>query len=289
MRGTERILRSLKTFNLSQFVFSSSMLVHAPCPPGDHINEAWPLEAKWDYPDSKLRAERVIQQQRGDTPTVILRIAGVYTDRCQSIPIANQIQRIYERRLTAKVFPGDTSTRSVVVYLDDLAAAFRAVRGPTNDRASRRVMLVGEADPMSYDELQRALAALIHGDADWETVTIPKAVAKAGAWIQDKVPGVEDPFIQPWMIDLADDHYALDISRAKSLLGWTPRRTLRDTLSRMIEGLKADPAGWYRTNKLEGTPPSQESTSNAPAMSAPARKRERLKWPDGIPPRGSRQ
>ncbi len=68
--------------------------------------------------------------------------------------------------------------------------------------------------------------------------------------MQDQVPG-EEPFIKPWMIDLADDHYELDISRARNVLGWQPRRSLRDTLPRMVERLRADPAAWYGENKLE--------------------------------------
>lgn len=108
-------------------------------------------------------------------------------------------------------------------------------------------------------DLQRAFAAHIHGELDWDTTQIPKAVAKAGAWIQDQVPGLEEPFIKPWMIDLADDHYALDISRARQLLGWSPRHSLRETLPRMVTALKTDPEGFYRLNKLEGAPPHQEA------------------------------
>ena len=68
----------------------------------------------------------------------------------------------------------------------------------------------------SYGETVRS-----RGETDWETAQIPKAVAKGGAWVQDRIPGIEDPFIKPWMIDLADDHYALDIPRARALLGVT--------------------------------------------------------------------
>jgi len=53
------------------------------------------------------------------------------------------------------------------------------------------------------------------------------------------------------MIDLADDHFALDITRARTLLGWEPKRSLRDTLPKMIDALKADPLTWYREHKLE--------------------------------------
>jgi nucleoside-diphosphate-sugar epimerase len=258
VKGTERLLRLLKTAKSGQFVFSSTMLVHAPCEPGQHINEDWPVDPGWDYPQSKVQAEQLIRAGREQIPVVLLRIAGVYTDRCQSVPLAHQIQRIYERRLTSKVFPGDTSTGQSFVHLDDVVEAFRATVARRATLPQDAVILIGEPDPLSYDELQRALAAQIHGESDWDTTQIPKAVAKAGAWVQDQIPGIEDPFIKPWMIDLADDHYALDISRARKLLGWSPRHRLRKTLPRMVTALKTDPEGFYRLNKLEGTPPHHD-------------------------------
>lgn len=63
-------------------------------------------------------------------------------------------------------------------------------------------------------------------------------------------PLLEDPFIKPWMIDFADDHYALDVSRAKEWLDWEPRHSLRDTLPKMIDALKRNPVAWYRAHQL---------------------------------------
>ncbi len=52
------------------------------------------------------------------------------------------------------------------------------------------------------------------------------------------------------MINLSDDHYAFDISRARRFLDWEPRHSLQKTLPRMIRELKMDPVGWYRENNL---------------------------------------
>jgi nucleoside-diphosphate-sugar epimerase len=109
------------------------------------------------------------------------------------------------------------------------------------------------------------LGWLIHGE-EWETTRIPKSVAKAGAWVQDQIPGIEEPFIKPWMIDLADDHYALDITRARKLLDWKPEKTLRETIPRMVDLLKSNPERFYEINKLAGTPPPP---ATAPAMVKP--------------------
>lgn len=92
--GTEKLLEVLKSFEVQQFVFSSSMLVYKPTKPGQPINEDWPLAPSWDYPQSKVETEKIISEKRGNIPSVILRIAGVYNEEGNSIPIANQIQRI---------------------------------------------------------------------------------------------------------------------------------------------------------------------------------------------------
>ena len=75
----------------------------------------------------------------------------------------------------------------------------------------------------------------------------------------EKLPGA-DPFIKPWMIDRANDHYALDITRARTLLGWQPKRSLRQTIPKMIAALKADPVGFYKENDLE-LPPELEKAA----------------------------
>ena len=174
----------------------------------------------------------------------------MYDDRCHSIPLAHQIQRIHERQLTSHVFPGDTAHGQAFVHLDDLIEACARTIECRRHLPPELTLLIGEPETLSYDELQHTLGRLLH-DEFWETREIPKTVAKTGAWLQEQMPVGEEPFIKPWMIDMADDHYVVDISRARAVLGWQPARTLRETLPKMVAALKSDPIGWYRDNKLE--------------------------------------
>ena len=95
--GTRRLLSGLRQFTVEQFVYSSTMLVHAPCGPGERIDENWPIEPRWAYPRSKAAAEQVIREAHGSIPYVILRFAGVYDEQSSVPTLANQIARIYER------------------------------------------------------------------------------------------------------------------------------------------------------------------------------------------------
>jgi nucleoside-diphosphate-sugar epimerase len=262
VRGTERLLRELRGFEVGQFVFSSTMLVHAPCEPGLKINESWPLDPTWAYPESKVRAEEVIRRERGATPTAVLRMAGVYDDRCHSIPIANQIQRIYERTLTSHFYPAVLNRGQAFVHLDDLVDVFPRLIERRTSLPAETVLLIGEPETVSYGELQNNFGRLIHGK-EWKTYRIPAALAKVGAWVQDHLPFGPEPFIKPWMIDRAGDHYELNISRARELLGWEPHLSLRTTLPLMVDELKRDPIAWYKANKLE--PPKWLVPKPAPA------------------------
>src|SRR5680860_1349579 len=80
VRGTGRLLRGLRDlgFQVEQFVFSSTMLVHRAAEPGQLIDEDSPIEPRWAYPASKVKTEQVIRDGRGDIPAVLLRISGVY-------------------------------------------------------------------------------------------------------------------------------------------------------------------------------------------------------------------
>ncbi len=244
------MLRGLREgFEVEQFIFSSTMLVHAPGEPGVFITEDSPIEPTWAYPESKIRTEALIRAERGAIPAVILRLAGVYDDICHSPPLAHQIQRIYEEQLAGHLYSGETSHGQSFIHLDDIVDVIERIIERRTQLPTESVILLGEPETLSYDELQHTFMRLIHGKSG-ETHNVPGLIARVGAWVQDHMPG-QDPFIKPWMIERANDHYALDITRAHTLLDWAPSRTLRQTLPKMVAALKSDPLGWYRQHGLE--------------------------------------
>src|SRR5687767_13560950 len=91
--GTRRLLRALRDFEVEQFVYSSTILVHAPTRPGEPIAENQPIDPRWAYPKSKAKAEEVIRSEHGGMPYVILRLAGVYDERTSVPTLANQRSR----------------------------------------------------------------------------------------------------------------------------------------------------------------------------------------------------
>ena len=268
VEGTRHLLRALRAFDVEQFVYASSMLVHAPCQPGERIDESQPIDPRWAYPRSKAAAEEVVRLEHGRIPSVNLRLAGVYDEQTLVPTMAQQFARVYERDMQSYFYSGSTLVGQAMLHRDDMLDAFRRTIDRRLTLPAETAILVGEADAMGYDALQDRLGTLLHGTKDWPTVQVPKAVAAAGLWAQSKleplIPDAVDkgqaPFVRPFMAEMADDHYALDTRRARELLGWEPRHRFKDTLPSLVQTLKDDPPGWYRRNGV--TPPHWVSAAS---------------------------
>ncbi|MGA8164959.1 MAG: NAD(P)-dependent oxidoreductase [Waddliaceae bacterium] len=250
VKGTQRILRKLQEFNVEQFLFSSTLLVHAPCKIGNKINEDSPFAGRWGYPNSKIRTEHIMHEEHGNIPIVIMRIAGCYDDECHCIPIGENIRRIYEHEFESHLFPGSILHGNPFLHFEDLMDAIELAIEKRKSLPNETTLLIGEDRTVSYGMLQNVISACLD-HREFRIFRIPKWVAKEGAWIESHVPLISDGFIQPWMIDVADDNYEIDITRAKELLGWQPKHFVKDDIPLMMELLKEDPLKWYRTNHLK--------------------------------------
>lgn len=251
VNGTEFLLKALRRVAATrQFIFSSTMLVHAPSQL--LITEDDPLRPGWAYPESKVAAEKVIHEIRGPVSTLNLRIAGVYEDHCHSIPISQHISRIYECQFSSALFPGNAEHGQAFLHLEDLIDAIELAVEKRDVLPEETTLLLGEKDVLSYREMQELIGKLTH-DIRWPVIRVPKFFARFGATLLSKTPFIRDPFIKPWMIAYADDNYRLDVTKADELLGWEPKRKLRDALPIMINDLKSNPEEWYKYNKI--TPP----------------------------------
>ena len=249
VQGTRRLIEALKTFEVEQFIFASTLLVHKPTETLEgRIDEDSPIAPSWPYPESKARTEELLREMRGNIPVVLLRIAGVYDDTGHSAFLAEQIAGVYEHRTTAHLYPGMLCAAQSNVHLKDLTDAFALLIQRRKQLPPELPLLVGEPDALGYAEIQDIVHCELHGK-EWATVRIPKGVAKIGTWLQNEVLG-QKQFVQQWMIDEASSHYIVDVGRARQLIGWEPKHSLRETLPKIVATLKADPQKWYKANKL---------------------------------------
>ncbi|WP_316013310.1 NAD-dependent epimerase/dehydratase family protein [Roseobacter sp. HKCCA0434] len=262
VEGTRNLLEGLARLDVSQFVYSGTMLVHEAVRPGERVDEDTPLAPGWAYPKSKARAEEVIREVAPRTNpemgVVLLHLAGLYDDETAVPTLSHQIARIYERNLKSHVYAGDPTAGQSFIHLDDMLDLFERVVDRRDRLGGIEVILAGEEEAVGYDHLQDAIGELVHGEDHWQTLNVPAPLAKVGAKaevmaekpIPDAFDEGEKPFIRPFMIELASDHYALDTAKAREVLGWEAQHSILDGLKSIVAALKADPAGWYEKNGI---------------------------------------
>lgn len=262
VEGTRNLLNGLKTLEVEHFVYAGTMLVHQPGQPGEQINEDTPLAPGWAYPKSKAETEEVIRSLAPETnpemSVLLLHMAGLYDDKTAVPTLSQQIARVYERDMKSHFYAGDLQAGQAFIHLEDMLDLFRRAVDRRDRIDGLEVVLAGEPDAVSYAKLQDTLGQLIHGEEEWQTLRLPAPVAKAAAKaevaaekpIPDALDEGEKPFIRPFMIELSSDHYALDITKARELLGWAPKHDILDGITHLVGALKEDPAGWYKANGI---------------------------------------
>jgi nucleoside-diphosphate-sugar epimerase len=175
------------------------------------------------------------------------------------------------------LYSGNTLVGQSMLHRADLLDALRRTVDRRAKLPKATELLIGEPDALGYDALQDELGRLFHGADDWLTLRVPKPLAAAGAWAQHKLEPVvpdaidegEEPFIKPFMVRMADDHYALDVRRAREVLGWEPRHRLKDELPAIVRAFLDDPASWYKRHKID--PPDWIETADRLGHDASAR------------------
>lgn len=252
VRGTERLLKESEKFEVAQFIFTSTFLVHAPTERGVITTEETPVVPKWAYPASKVRTEQLIAE-KCKAPYVILRVAGCYDEQCNCVPISQQIARIDEKQMTSYFFPGNPTHGVPYIHFDDLVDLTLLVMEKKALLPRATTLIVAEEDSITYKELQEEIGLLLHGKK-WPMIYMPKVIAKLGAFFMGLIPSERPVFIKPWMVDLADDNYEISMEKARKLLGWAPKRQLRRTLPAIIEDFRSQKAAWYKRHKIP--PPS---------------------------------
>jgi dihydroflavonol-4-reductase len=229
------------------FIYPSSMAALSPTEPGKPLYAHSPKAGLWEYPRSKVRVEAVLDGYSGPQAVVQLVLAGIYTDQCELVPLFHWIELNAHSPLRT-FYPANADRGLTYVHVEDAAEAF-ALALRIEARGHHRY-LVGEPEAVPY--------AVIRGETlraftRWPLplVWVPRFLAYWGAWVLcafGKAFG-KPPFLQPWMIRFAGEHFEFDLSETERGLGWRPTRSMARVLPKMLGAKKTAPRQWYERNR----------------------------------------
>jgi len=206
--GTRNLVRAASRAGVRRFIYASSAAVYGN-PVKLPITEDHPTSPLSPYGLSKLMGERYVASEFiGEEKPVILRIFNVYGPD-QNPEYAGVITRFMERlsRGEPPIIFGDGCQTRDFIHVDDVVEAFiRSLDVPLDKML---VANIGSGRPVKIIELARMMIRLYGLDIE-PVHALPR-------------PG-----------DIRDSY--ADISRARRILGWSPRIGLEEGLQKIIRG-----------------------------------------------------
>ncbi|MFL5977275.1 MAG: NAD-dependent epimerase/dehydratase family protein [Gaiellaceae bacterium] len=254
VHGSARVFHAVAEAGVPALVYASSVGAYSPGPKGNRVTEDWATDGipTSFYSRHKAEVERILDHFERDSPqTRVVRLRpGLIFKREAATGV---------RRLFAGPFlPTPLLRPGLFPFVPDLPRLrFQAVHSRDVGEAYRLAIVGDASGPFNIaaepvldpPELARILGA--------RRMRVPEGLARALTALTWRLRLQPTP---PGWLDLGLNVPLLDVTRARTELGWEPRRRADDALLELLAGLR-DGAG-------APTPPLD------PGTSAPARVRE---------------
>lgn len=257
------------------FIHAGSMATLAPVIPGGRQNESSPRAGLWEYPRSKIQAERLLDQSIIRQPIVQLILAAVYSDWCELVPLFEWIELCSGYNPEKFFYPGPPNRGLTYCHIEDVVTAFKTVlekygaggelitqaeKELAEKRQKRSVevameggvrekFLIGQPTPITYREIH-ARACTAFGGKATQLIQISPELARLGAHVTQLIARTrgKPAFIRPWMVAFAGEHFSFDLTRSRTRLGWVPRHSIQRDLDGILNQAVHNRDQWLKIN-----------------------------------------
>jgi UDP-glucose 4-epimerase len=237
VRGSALVFAAAARAGVRSLIYASSVGAYAPGPKDRFVDESWPTTGVPSsfYSRHKVAVERrldAFEAAHPDVRVVRLRPALIFQRGA-----ASEIRRLFVgpalpnrlvRRELVPFVPRHPRLRVQAVHADDVADAYR--RAVVSD--ARGAFNVAADPVLDGDVLAEALGA--------RAIDVPARLLRAGAALTWRLRLQPTP--EGW-VDMGLGVPLMDTARARSELGWAPRRSAMEAFLSLFEGLREAAGG----------------------------------------------
>jgi nucleoside-diphosphate-sugar epimerase len=257
VEGSGRLFRAVVEARVPLLVYASSVGAYSPGPKNAAVDESWPTEGVPSsfYSRHKAAVERLLDRLERENRQ--LRVVRMRPALIFKRSAASEIRRLF----AGPFLPGALLAPALIPIVPDVKRLrFQAVHSLDVGDAYRRALIQEDArgaynlaadPPIGPHELGELLSA--------RPVRLPRALLRGAAALTYTLRLQPS---EPGWVDMGLSVPLMDSSRARTELGWEPRRSSIDALRELLAGM--------RSGADADTPPLARRTSG------PARVRELL-------------
>lgn len=236
VEGTKNLMNACVGTMVNRFVYCSTTETIGPVryPPG---NEDTELNPQFDYAKSKVQAEQAVREISRETGLdhIILRPTGIMGEG-DLYTAYEAIEAVNEGALP--VLPGDGDKHLMYTHVDDVVEGF--VKAISSKSAINNTIILCPDEPLTYNELFEFVGECL--GVEIPKRRIPTSLAKIGIGLMSPFKNRKKTTFLWHMqtVQSMDEDRWYQNDRAKRLLSWTPKVSMREGIKRAIE--------WYYEN-----------------------------------------
>ncbi len=221
--GTRNLLELSEPLGLRKFIFASSV---AACPfpgPGAAVTEATPPHAPFPYARSKRAGEEMLASYRDRVPSTIVRIAAIFSDWCEYVPLEEFLRTWTAGRWNSRLLGGRGESAVPYLHVEDLLSFFLRVVEKGDELEPAEVLLASPDGATTHAELFREATRAAFGTPR-TAIRVPRPFAAAGIRAREwwgRRTGVL-PFERSWMVDYIDLQLRAGSALTRRRLDWAP-------------------------------------------------------------------
>ena len=249
VEGTRIMLRWAHRLGVGRFLLASSVAACRFPAPGERVGPDTPADADHPYAASKREAEALTDA--APLPTVIVRLAAVFSDWCEYAPLYTLLEMWRRPGRRGRLLAGDGRFAIPYLHVEDVVDLVRQVLARGGDLPRHARYVAAPPAATSHREIFLRVRELVSLRPE-RPLSVPPALARAALVVAERAGELvgRPPFLRPWMLDYLGRRLETDPSRTRRELGWTatPRRFLLRRLPLLLEMARSDPWQWHRRN-----------------------------------------
>ena len=250
--GLRHVLDLCAELPISRFIFTSSLAASKFPSLGRALNENSAPDGDHVYARSKRKGEELLQEYQERVPSVIVRLAALFSDWCEYPPLFMFLNAWLSTTWNARILGGRGLSAVPYLHVRDAVAFLRRVLERQTQFTGCDVLIASPDGAVSHRELF-GTATLAYFGKRREPLFMPRALCGPGMWARDVLGRLAGhrPFERPWMARYIDLEMRVDAGLTRQMLDWMPRARLGilRRLPFLVENLKTDPLEWNRRNQ----------------------------------------
>lgn len=252
--GTGNMLEMARSLKIKRFVFVSSLAACKFPEKNLAVSEKTPPDANFAYAKSKKLGEKMVKEYSKWFPSLIVRLAAVYSDWCEYPPLYKFLSTWLAGNWDSRFLAGKGESAVTYIHINDLCKFFSTILCKSNELPQFDIYNASPNESTSHRELFRIATNYFYGKSI-KPIYIPKIYTYPGIVIKNLLnkiiqPG-NIPFETFWMIKYIDLKLDVNSFYTRKSLVWEPvaRCYIERRLLFLIEKMKSHSDEWKLRNE----------------------------------------